>query len=56
MASPIPQLRTPAVIATGLDALLRRGFYVLRKRSHLVKPFGPLWPSRFQFPKNMIQP
>ena len=35
-----PQLRTPGVIAAELGAPLSRVLYVLRTRSHLIKPIG----------------
>ncbi len=40
MANNIPQLRTPGVMAAELDAPLSRVLYVLRTRSHLIKPIG----------------
>ena len=40
MASGIPQLRTPGIIAAELDAPLTRVLYVLRKRSRDIKPIG----------------
>jgi hypothetical protein len=40
MANNIPQLRTPGVIAAELGAHLSRVLYVLRTRSHLIKPIG----------------
>ena len=40
MANDIPQLRTAGVIADELDAPLSRILYVLRKRSHDIKPIG----------------
>ena len=40
MANGIPQLRTPGVIASELDAPLPRVLYVLRKRGHDIKPIG----------------
>ncbi len=39
MANGIPQLRTPGVIASEIDAPLSRVLYVLRKCSH-IKPIG----------------
>ena len=36
----IPQLRTPGVIADELGVPLTRVLYVLRKRSHDIKPIG----------------
>jgi len=38
MTSNVPQLRTPGVIATELDAPLSRVLYVLRTRD--IKPIG----------------
>jgi hypothetical protein len=35
-----PQLRTPGVIAEELGERLGRVLYVLRTRSHLIKPIG----------------
>lgn len=40
MANEIPQLRTVGIIAAELDAPLNRVLYVLRTRSHLIKPIG----------------
>jgi hypothetical protein len=40
MTGDIPQLRTPGVIAGELDAPLCRVLYILRTRSHLIKPIG----------------
>jgi hypothetical protein len=40
MANDIPQLRTPGVIAAELGESLGRVLYVLRARSHLIKPIG----------------
>jgi len=40
MASDIPRLRTPGIIAAELDAPLSRVLYILRTRSHLIKPIG----------------
>ncbi|HKI33596.1 MAG TPA: hypothetical protein VKA46_17205 [Gemmataceae bacterium] len=40
MASEIPQLRTPGVIATELGASLSRVLYVLQKHSQDIKPIG----------------
>jgi len=40
MTIDIPQLRTPGVIAAELGAPLSRVLYVLRARSHLIKPIG----------------
>ncbi len=40
MASDVPILRTAGVIATELNAPLGRVLYVLRTRSHLIKPIG----------------
>jgi hypothetical protein len=40
MANDIPQLRTPGVIADELDMPLARVLYVLRTRSHAIKPIG----------------
>jgi hypothetical protein len=40
MANDIPQLRTPGVIAAEVDAPLGRVLYILRARSHLIKPIG----------------
>jgi len=40
MADSIPQLRTPSVIADELDVPLARMLYVLRTRSHAIKPIG----------------
>jgi hypothetical protein len=40
MANDTPQLRTPGVIAAELGAPLSRVLYVLRTRSHLIKPIG----------------
>jgi len=40
MANDTPQLRTPGIIAAELDAPLSRVLYVLRTRSHLIKPIG----------------
>jgi hypothetical protein len=40
MAKKTPQLRTPGVIATELNAPLGRILYILRTRSHFIKPIG----------------
>lgn len=40
MASDIPQLRTPGVIADELDTPISRVLYVLRKCSLHIKPIG----------------
>jgi hypothetical protein len=40
MANDIPQLRTPGVIATELGEPLSRVLYILRTRSHLIRPIG----------------
>ena len=40
MANDTPQLRTPGVIAAELDATLSRVLYILRTRSHKIKPIG----------------
>ena len=40
MSTSIPQLRTPGVIADELGAPLPRVLYILRKRSHDIKPIG----------------
>jgi hypothetical protein len=40
MASEIPRLRTPGVIAAELDEPLGRVLYVLRTRSHFIRPIG----------------
>jgi hypothetical protein len=36
----IPQLRTPGIIAAELGTPLSRVLYVLRKRSHEIRPIG----------------
>jgi hypothetical protein len=38
--NPPPQLRTPGVIAAELGEPLNRVLYILRTRSHLIKPIG----------------
>jgi hypothetical protein len=40
MANDIPKLRTPGVIAAEVDAPLNRVLYILRTRSHRIKPIG----------------
>jgi hypothetical protein len=40
MASDIPRLRTPGVIADELGVPLTRVLYVLRKRGHAIRPIG----------------
>jgi hypothetical protein len=40
MPETIPQLRTPGVIAAELDVPLNRVLYVLRTRSHRIRPIG----------------
>jgi hypothetical protein len=35
-----PQLRTPGIIAAELGVPLSRVVYVLRARSHIIKPIG----------------
>lgn len=40
MSNEVPQLRTPGVIAAELGAPLNRVLYILRTRSHLIKPIG----------------
>jgi hypothetical protein len=40
MVNDTPQLRTPGVIASELEAPLSRVLYVLRTRGHIIKPIG----------------
>jgi hypothetical protein len=40
MANDTPQLRTPGIIAAELGAPLNRVLYILRARSHIIKPIG----------------
>jgi hypothetical protein len=40
MTNTLPQLRTPGVMAAELGAPLSRVLYVLRTRSHIIKPIG----------------
>ena len=40
MVNSTPQLRTPGVIADELGVPLSRVLYVLRKRSHDIRPIG----------------
>jgi hypothetical protein len=40
MQKTTPQLRTPGVIAAELGEPLSRVLYILRTRSHLIRPIG----------------